>query len=393
MWSADTRRITASLLITLLCFGAVSAVAQQSSLGVPLQNGGQPGQAAVSAEKPSSDNSQPAPSTKRHFTTTLQPQVVNPGEMLPSRYNPDYEDWSSPELPRDMTMESEQLGKVDGGGFTREFWMVQWRELDPIELWVIRPPYLVVKPPVILYLYSSNANNARYKDDEFCRFVTRNGFAAVGLVSAVTGQRFHDRAQRETFVSQLPEALATTSHDLQMVLNFLEKRDDLDMNRVGIWADGSGASIAILAAAVDQRIKALDLLDPWGDWPEWLAKTTLVEEDKRAYYLSPNFQHLLENLDPLKWFPKLKTAKVRLQYIKEGVAVTPAITREKMVAAAPATTEIVYYDNAQRFMSEVAAKGSGFDWIKQNLSLSTLSGSEEQKKAKASLEPKGSQPQ
>jgi len=271
--------------------------------------------------------------------------------------------------------------------------MVQWRELDPIELWVIRPPYLVVKPPVILYLYSSNANNARYKDDEFCRFVTRNGFAAVGLVSAVTGQRFHDRAQRETFVSQLPEALATTSHDLQMVLNFLEKRDDLDMNRVGIWADGSGASIAILAAAVDQRIKALDLLDPWGDWPEWLAKTTLVEEDKRAYYLSPNFQHLLENLDPLKWFPKLKTAKVRLQYIKEGVAVTPAITREKMVAAAPATTEIVYYDNAQRFMSEVAAKGSGFDWIKQNLSLSTLSGSEEQKKAKASLEPKGSQPQ
>ena len=36
---------------------------------------------------------------------------------------------------------------------------------------------------------------------------------------------------------------------------------------------GSGAAIAILAAAIDPRLKALDLVDPWGDWPDWLAKS------------------------------------------------------------------------------------------------------------------------
>jgi len=45
-------------------------------------------------------------------------------------------------------------------------------------------------------------------------------------------------------------------------------RGDIDMDHVGMWADGSGAAIAILAASVDPRIKALDLLDPWGDWPK-----------------------------------------------------------------------------------------------------------------------------
>ena len=62
---------------------------------------------------------------------------------------------------------------------------------------------------------------------------------------ALTGQRYHDRPMKEWFVSELRESLATSAHDVQMVLNYLASRGDVDMNRVGMFGDGSGASIAI----------------------------------------------------------------------------------------------------------------------------------------------------
>src|SRR5262249_42588244 len=151
---------------------------------------------------------------------------------------------------------------------------------------------------------------------EFCRALTQNGFAAVGFVSALTGPRYQNRPQKKWFISELEESLGSSVHDVQMILNYLASRGDLDTDRVGMWGDGSGASIALMAAAVDSRIKALDLLDPWGDWPDWLAKSTLIPEDERADYLKPEFLNKLAGLDPVKWLPQLKTENVRLQYIE-----------------------------------------------------------------------------
>jgi hypothetical protein len=136
---------------------------------------------------------------------------------------------------------------------------------------------------------------------------------------------------------------------------------------VGMWGDGSGASIAIMAAAVDSRIKALDLLDPWGDWPDWLAKSSLVPDKQRAGYLTTEFLKKVENLDPVKWLPHVKAQQVRLQYIQEGVSVTPDVVREEMEAAAPSNVKIVHYENTKTFVSEVASSGKGFDWVKDRL--------------------------
>lgn len=292
-----------------------------------------------------------------------QVRVLKDGEEIPERKNSAYEDWSRPELTRGMKMEIVPLGQSNGDGFTRELISVQWREMDPIDLWVVKPAG-VKNPPVVLYLYSYNASNSRYSDPEFCRFLTRDGFAAVGFVSALTEQRFHDRARIQTFVSQLQEALGATVHDVQLILNYLVERGDFDMSRVGMWGDGSGASIAIMAAAADSRIKVLDLLDPWGDWPDWLAKSSLVTDKDRAEYVTPEFLQSVENLEPLKLLPKLSERKVRLQYIEDGLTVTPAIVREKMESAIPPNIEIVHYKSTQEFVSNVASKGRGFDWIK-----------------------------
>ena len=85
--------------------------------------------------------------------------------------------------------------------------------------------------------------------------------------------------------------------------------------------------IGVLAAAVDPRIKVLDLMDPWGDWPDWMAKSTRIPEDERANFVKPEFLKKVAGLDTVDWLLKLKTQSVRLQ-IAEFDTVVPSTVSE-----------------------------------------------------------------
>jgi hypothetical protein len=256
-------------------------------------------------------------------------------------------------------------GQIDDHGtYTHEITRLSWRPADFVDLYVIKPAG-VKKPPVVLYLYSYPSENDRFLDPAFCEFLTSKGFAAVGFVSALTGNRYQGRPMREWFVSELPEALASSAHDVQMVLNYLSKRDDLDMDRVGMFGDGSGATIAILAASVDPRIKVLDLLNPWGDWPDWMAQSTRIPEKERPNFVQAEFLKKVAPLDPVKWLPELKTPRVRITDVKT-VTITPVAAKQKIEAAAPKQAEIVSYDDAQQMLAAISG-GRGFDWLKNQV--------------------------
>jgi hypothetical protein len=277
------------------------------------------------------------------------------------------ENWDSISL-RDSKLEAQEPLeglKEDTDGFTRELISVQWRPSDPIHLFVIRPSK-VQKPPVILYLYSYPSETDRYLNDDFCRLLVKNGFAAVGFSSALTGQRYHDRPMQKWFVSELQESLGTSVHDVQMIINYLDKRSDFNMSQIGMFGDGSGATIAILSAAADSRIKAVDLLNPWGDWPTWLAQSTLIPENERPDYLTPEFLQTVDGLDPVKWLPKLKSRSVRLQFVGD-VSVTPKASKNRLALAAPANATIVRYKDRTAFTRQAGMGGKVFDWLKQKL--------------------------
>ena len=129
-----------------------------------------------------------------------------------------------------------------------------------------------------------------------------------------------------------------------MILNYLGTRGDLDMAHVGMFGQGSGASIAVLAAGADPRIKALDLLNPWGDWPVWLAKTSIIMDADRASLTRPAFEKSVAPLDPLLWLPRLKNCKVRLLQVKDDT-VTPDACKAALAKAVPTGTPVVQYDN------------------------------------------------
>src|SRR5580765_1344985 len=84
--------------------------------------------------------------------------------------------------------------------FIHEFFRVQWRAGDPIDLYVVRPSK-VQKPPVVIFLYGHPSETDRYRDDGWCKRATAGGYAAVGFVPALTGHRYHGRPMKQWFVS------------------------------------------------------------------------------------------------------------------------------------------------------------------------------------------------
>ncbi len=276
------------------------------------------------------------------------------------------EDWSSLSLANsDLIPERPLLGEKDENPqFTRELLQVKWRQGDPIDLYVIRPKG-VVKPPAILYLYSYPSETETFRSDRYCANATRNGFAAIGFVSALTGHRYTNRPMKQWFISELQEALGSSVHDVQMILNYLTTREDLDMSRIGMFGVGSGATIAILAAAVDPRIKTIDLIDPWGDWPDWMAKSSLIPERERPDYLKADFLKKVAPLDPVEWLPKLKSQQVRLQQVLDD-SVTPRIAQKRIRTAASGTAQITTFGTTWQFSS--AESGDKLlQWVKGQL--------------------------
>jgi hypothetical protein len=276
------------------------------------------------------------------------------------------EDWNSPSLKTsNLRAVTPLTGYInDNGTYTVELLQVQWRWGDPLDLYVMKPKG-ITKPPVILYLYGYPSETERFKNEDFQKAVTKDGFAAVGFVSALTGHRYHDRPMREWFISELQECLAVSSHDVQMVLDYLATRGDLDMRRVGMFTQGSGATIGILASAVDPRIKVLDTIDPWGDWPTWMATSPFVPEDERAQYLKPEFLKKAEVLEPVEWLPKIQARKFRLQ-VATFEQITPKAAKDKIRAAVPANATVVIYKTPEEFNSAVR-NNKDFEWIQHEL--------------------------
>jgi hypothetical protein len=250
--------------------------------------------------------------------------------------------------------------------FTRELVRVQWRDADPIDLYIVRPNG-VSRPPVVLYLYGYPREAVRFLDPNFCKTVTKNGYAATGFSSMLTGQRYHDVPMKEWFVSDLQHSLVGTIHDVQMVLNYLAGRGDFDMSRVGIFGEGSGGTIALLAASADPRIKAVDVLDPWGDWPSWLSSSRVVPQSERAAYTSNDFLKAIAPLDPLAVLPRLTSTPLRVQQSLWEPGETPAASRDRIAASVPPGARLAQYRDIHDYAEKVGTNGKMLDWMYTSL--------------------------
>jgi hypothetical protein len=254
--------------------------------------------------------------------------------------------------------------EMPNASFVREWYRVEWRTGDPFYLFVIRPKGMA-KTPVILYLPSFPDDTDLFKNNSWCDLAVRGGYTVVGFVGNVTAHRTRYRVLKEWLVSEMPEALTSTTHDVQLILDYLATRGDMDMDHVAMYGTGSGGSIAILASVVDPRIKVLDLLAPWGDWKTWISGTVVIPEDERAMYTKPEFLATVSPLDPVAWLPKIQAKSMRIEDIRGNKAM-PDKAQENLEAAAPDFALINQYGNGRAFLA-TQTPISVLDWVKSQL--------------------------
>jgi hypothetical protein len=312
-------------------------------------------------------------------------QVIRPQsdmKPIPGASAPGYvEDTSTPSLKGSQMLKTEIHGPgVDTSheSYAVEFWQVTWRTGDPIEVYLLRP-IGVAKPPVILNLFGFPNDLDPYKKEAVQKDMVNGGFAVVGFASALTGQRYHDVPLSMWFLSSLRQSLAFTAHDVQLMIDFVQRRGDLDTSRIGMFANGSSGAIAILASAVDPRIKVLDVLDPWADWPTWLANSPFPPADERANFLKPEFLKSISTLETLDYLPKVQAKKFRIEDAVINPE-TPAPIKEKIRKAAPEGTVFVQYKTREEFMAAFP-HSSNLDWLKQQIS--ALPGADKTEKTSA----------
>jgi hypothetical protein len=255
-------------------------------------------------------------------------------------------------------------GRTETENYTREEIRVQWRLSDPFDIYVVLPKG-VKNPPAILYIYDYRFSSDRFREDGWCTRVTKGGVAAVGLTSYLSIERRDYRPMREWFVSQLQEALGTSTHDVQMVLNYLASRGDIDMGRVGIFGQGSGGAIAALAASVDKRISAVDLLDPWGDWPDWLKYSRQVPEDERSRYLTREFLQSVSGMDPVTILGSMSGTHVRVQQLMDD-QITPREAKLAISAAVHPPQIKQEFSDATQHAAEWQKSGVA-GWLQEQL--------------------------
>jgi len=252
--------------------------------------------------------------------------------------------------------------------YTEELLRLKWRQHDPIDVSIVKPPG-IAKVPVVLFLYGYGTDPEKFLNQQFCATLASKGFAAVGFQTAMTGPRYHDRPLKEWFVSELPESIGASVHDVQLMIDYLATREDLDARRIGIFGQGSGGAISILAAAADSRIMAVDVMNPWGDWPDWLENSPVVPNEERADYTSPAFLETVKPLDPVRWMQRLAGRSFRLQETLFDVEV-PDEVRKKMKEALPETGQVVSYADLAAYTTNVSRNGRMLDWMQDQLGIS-----------------------
>lgn len=370
-----------AILVVSMCLGGGSLFAQggaASSSPAP-NSGSSPASASSSSAAPATQaSSAPSASTSapaappaaagQKPSETKPPAAPVPGfdakRGLPL-YETIQEDWSSLQIGvSKLDPQPPMIGGVDDQPtFTRIMARVQWRPGDPIDLYIFMPKG-VKKPPVVLYLYSPTDSN-RFMNNDWATRVTEGGVAAVGFNGALMGPRFHDRPMKQWFISELQESLGSTVHDVKLILDYLDQSGQMDTSRVGMFGEGVGGSIAILAAAADSRIKVVDTLEPWGDWPVFLTKSPAIMPDpNHEEFGKPEFLKKVAPLEPAKWLAELKVP-IRIQQVKESETM-PEECKDAIKAAAPKQAQVNRFVSV-RDLTRLENGGKLFQWVKDNL--------------------------
>jgi dienelactone hydrolase len=198
--------------------------------------------------------------------------------------------------------------------------------------------------------------------------VTGAGYAGI----AIDCQYHGDRNPRDKNIySPYPhadrDAMIQTVIDARRAVDFLQSREEIDPDRIGLLGGSMGGILGTLVAAVEERIRASVLLVAGGNWellaansqhPDGVAlRKSSVEVKELARVMAP--------VDPINLVDLISPRPVLFQLGEKDVIV-PAETGRLLVEAAGEPKEVDWYDAGHGLpMEEVVPRVMA--WLEANL--------------------------
>src|SRR5262249_55408143 len=108
----------------------------------------------------------------------------------------------------------------------------------------------------------------------------------------------------------------------------------------------------------------IDVLEPWGDWPVWFRTSSVIQQDdpEKERYAQKEFLKQVEPLDPVKWLPKLKSTKIRIQQVAEYDDSVPVECQDRIKKAAPKQAEVNRFDSTVQ-LATIEGGGRMWQWM------------------------------
>lgn len=226
------------------------------------------------------------------------------------------------------------------------------RYADDVAAWLVTPPMGAGDrrhAGIVLWHWLSTEEPIGTRDE----FLDEaRALAARGAVCLLPAGRFpwqiapsgadHDRAEIEAEVARLSRGL-----------DLLAVRPDVDPGRLAIVGHDFGAMLATIAAAREERVRALALIAPTPRWADWFLPFWDIAEDRIAYLAA------LRPLDPVEQMARIGTRPTLLQMARRDFYVPLMAGHELRAAAGDAartggSLELKAYDAEHDLMIDEA---------------------------------------
>jgi len=131
---------------------------------------------------------------------------------------------------------------------------------------VLYRPKDIEKPPCVLFLhgYGGNKDNARFA----AALMIPQGFAVLAIDARLHGERA-EAGRTLLSVEGLAgpdRPMVATVIDNRRALDYLQTREDLDAERIGVMGVSMGGMLGSVLAGVDERVDAAALIVAGGSW-------------------------------------------------------------------------------------------------------------------------------